>query len=326
MRSPADAGLQCNHSARLALHTPGAPLTLLRNLLLFLLPFVTACDSGPGTFADVERGRVYAVRDDVDALREFLSAAGLAPLQLGVEGELAGDSPNWIEIDAEGRVWAVGLSAAPGLDDLAPLGKLSALARVRIRGASLENLEGLAHASSLTHLTVVGSGLRSLAGLEGSSSLRLLDLRDNEIESLAGLADLPELRILDLAGNAIVRVEGVEGRERLESLDLSGNSLDTIEGIERLPNLERLNLARNRLVSLDGLRELPRLRELLVDDNQLTDASAVDALPSLELVNLNGNRLDRFPRLVSQIPEHLWQANPGTRRVQAEEVEARSRR
>ena len=69
-----------------------------------------------------------------------------------------------------------------------------------------------------------------------------------------------------------------------------------------------------RFASLDGLRDLPRLRRLLADDNRLTDAAAADGLPALEIVNLNGNRLERFPRLVSRMPRHLWQDNPGARR------------
>ena len=51
------------------------------------------------------------------------------------------------------------------------------------------------------------------------------------------------------------------------------------------------------------------------------DASAVDELASLELVNLNGNRLERFPELVGRMPQHLWQDNPGTRRYWAEQPE-----
>ncbi len=99
---------------------------------------------------------------------------------------------------------------------------------------------------------------------------------------------------------------------------MSGNALASTRGIEGLPRLERLNLARNRLTTLAGLRDLPRLRQLWADDNQLTDAAAIDSLPAIELVNLNGNRLGRFPRLVSRLPQHLWQDNPGFRSYRTE--------
>jgi Leucine-rich repeat (LRR) protein len=257
-------------------------------------------------------------------LRGLLEVAGLAPRQLELDGELASVSGNWVEIDDDGHVWSLGLTKAPGLDSLAPLADFSRLSRVWIQDVHLAGLDGLS-GGSLSHLRIHRGGLRSLAGLEGCPALRVLDLRGNAIESLAELAELPELRVLDLAGNAISRAAGLAGRERLESLDLSGNVLAGAAGIEDLASLERLDLARNRLASLAGLRALPRLRELLVDDNQLVDASAVDALPALELVNLNGNRLERFPRLVSRTPPHLWQDNPGTRRYWEGVLEARRR-
>lgn len=327
MRERDRAGLGCGHLALASQLGVGAPLALLRRGLPFFVSLLTAaCDTGPRTFADVEAGRVHLDAAEVEALRGWLASAGLRSRQLGIEGELASTSGSWIEIDAEGFVWALGLGAAPELDSLEPLARLRRLSRLRIRDASLDRLDGLCGATELRFLTIQNSGLRSLAGLDGCRGLRLLDLRGNALESMSDLAELPELRTLDLAANRIAAVRGLAGRETLESLDLSGNALTTAVGIDTLPHLERLNLARNRLASLDGLSALPRLRQLLVDGNRLTDASAVDALPALEIVNLNGNRLDTFPRSVRRWPQHLWQDNPGTRRYRESELEARRRR
>ncbi len=320
MRDPGRGALRCSQLAFAPLHHAGAPLTLLRRLVPLLVPFLTACDAGPKTFRDVERGRLHLDASDAEALRGLLAAAGLETRHLGMEGELS-ETPNWVQVDGAGRVWSLGLAAAPELDSLEPLAGLLRLSRLRVRDARLTGLEGLSGLAELRFLSVFSSGLESLGGLEGCDQLRVLDLRDNRLDSLAGLAELPGLRVLDLANNEISRVEDLAGR-RLESLDLSGNRLETASGIEDLPALERLNLARNRLASLDGLRGLPSLRELLADDNRLVDAAAVDALLALELVNLNGNRLERFPALVDRLPQHLWQDNPGWRRHLAERTPA----
>ncbi len=321
------AELRCSYLGFVSLQSTGGPLALLRRLLPVVVSVVTAaCSSGPKTFVDVEDGRVHVVRAEAEALRGLLAAAGLEAWQLGVEGELASPSGHWVEIDDDGHVWTLGLSAVSELDSLRPLAGLPKLSRVRIQGASLHDLEGLESASELSFLFVQQSGLESLAGLEGCDALRVLDLRGNAIASMAELPDLPELRTLDLASNKIAAVEGLLGREMLESLDLSGNALTIASGIADLPSLERLNLARNRLVSLGGLAVLPKLRELLADDNGIVDASVVDTLPALEIVNLNGNRLETFPQLVKRLPQYLWQENPGTRQLQQEEVDARQRR
>ena len=317
MRSHGDPTLPCGPLAYAPLRAAGSPLLVLRRLVPFLLSLLTACHAGPRSFLEVESGRLHLDAAEAEALRGLLAAAGLAPRQLGIDGELGSDQPNWIEIDDQGHVWALGLGAAPNLDSLAPLADLPRLSIVRVRGANLTSLEDLACAESLTGLTVVDSGLSSLAGLDGCRALQVLDLRGNQIESLDELAPLPALRILDLADNAISDVVGLAGRQSLESLDLSGNDLWSSFGLEQMPRLERLNLARNRVADLDGLLDLPRLRELLVDDNHLFDASGVDRLPALELVNLNGNHLERFPRLVERLPEHLWRDNPGPRRARA---------
>ncbi len=289
--------LRCHHLGYSPIHNRGGPLGLLCHLVLLLVSLLsTACETGPRTFADVEAGRVPLASGEVESLRGLLTSAGLRPWQLGVEGELASPTGNWLEIDDDGHVWALGRTAAPQLDSLAALGGLSRLARVRIRGVELVDFEGLSNATALTHLAVYDSGIESLAGLEACSGLRTLSLSGNRIASTAQLPELPELRSLDLADNQVLEIVGLAGREQLRSLDLSGNGLESVAGLSGLPQLERLNLARNQLVTLSGLRDLPRLRELLVDDNRLVDASAVDALSALELVNLNGNRLGHEPR------------------------------
>jgi len=327
MRERARADLRCSYLSFVSLQSTGGPLAFLRLLLPVVVSVVTAaCSSGPKTFVDVEDGSVHVIEPEAEALRGLLSAAGLQPWQLGVEGELASESGHWVEIDDAGHVWALGLSAVAELDSLTPLANLPRLSRVRIQGASLHDLKGLESASELSFLLVHNSGLESLAGLEGCEALRVLDLRSNAIVSIAELPNLPELRTLDLASNKISAVEGLVGREKLESLDLSDNALAIASGIADLPSLERLDLARNRLISLGGLAVLPKLRELLAQDNRMIDASVVDALPALEIVNLNGNRLETFPQLVKRLPQYLWQENPGTRHHQQEEVDARLRR
>ncbi|MEM7352244.1 MAG: leucine-rich repeat domain-containing protein [Acidobacteriota bacterium] len=313
MRDRDRSELRCAYRAVATQTRLAAPLKLLRCSLPVLVSLLTAaCHTGPQTFADVEAGRIHLDAGEIEALRSLLASAGLPARQLGVEGELASTSGNWVEIDEEGHVWALGLAAAPELDSLEALAGLPKLARVRISNASaLDRLEGLAAATELSFLMVQGGGLWNLADLAGCQALRVLDLRGNAIESLDDLPDLPELRTLDLAGNRIEHVAGLAGHERLERLDLSDNQVQSVVGLQDLPRLEWLNLARNRLTSLDGLSDLPELRQLLVDDNQLTDASAVDALPALEIVNLNGNALQVFPSLVRRLPQHLWQVNPG---------------
>ncbi len=326
MRSPRDADWPCHHLVLTAPRSSGGPLSVLWRLIPFLVSVLsTACDSGPRTFVDVEAGRVAMVADEIVALRGLLASAGLHPWQLSVEGELASTSGNWVEIDDAGHVWALGLGSAPELDSLAPLGGLRQLTWLRIRHASLDNLEGLGQADHLSLLSIVDSGLRSLAGLDHCRDLRVLDLRGNTLTSMRELAELPALRSLDLADNALTAVDRLVGREYLESLYLQGNILDSAAGLERLPRLERLHLSGNVLVSLQGLRDLPSLRQLLVDNNRLVDVSAVDQLPSLEVVNLNGNQLHVFPQRVVQLPQHMWQDNPGFRQYQIDQAESQSR-
>jgi hypothetical protein len=90
-----------------------------RRLLAFVVSlFTAACGSGPRTFVDVEQGDVHVDAAEVEGLRRLLAGSGLSPEQLGVEGELASDRGNWVEIDGDGHVWSVGLTAAPGLDGL----------------------------------------------------------------------------------------------------------------------------------------------------------------------------------------------------------------
>ncbi|MEM7584293.1 MAG: leucine-rich repeat domain-containing protein [Acidobacteriota bacterium] len=313
-RSP----LACQYLVLTAPRATCGPLSVLWHLIPFLVSVLsTACGSSPRTFADVEAGQVWMVPDEVTALRSLLASAGLAPRQLGVEGELASTTGNWLELDEEGRIWSLGLAEVPELDSLEPLAALERLSRVRIRGASLDSLEGLGSADQLTFLSIEDSGLRQLDGLDGCRALRVLDLRGNALTTTEGLAELPALHSLDLAGNRLETLTGLAWRERLESLYLQDNALVDVAGLAHLPRLERLHLSRNALSSLDGLRDLPALRELLVDGNRLTDASAVDQLPSLEIVGLGGNRLETFPALVDRLPQHLWQDNPGTLRYRS---------
>jgi hypothetical protein len=90
-------------------------------------------------------------------------------------------------------------------------------------GRSARDLRPLGSLSNLTSLTLRGAGVRSLRGIERLVNLRRLDLSDNSIEDISPLLNFSRLQTIDLSHNHIVDASRLARLPSLTVLNLGSN-------------------------------------------------------------------------------------------------------
>ncbi|MBM5793782.1 MAG: hypothetical protein FJ057_07590 [Cyanobacteria bacterium K_DeepCast_0m_m1_088] len=127
-------------------------------------------------------------------------------------------------------------------DDLSPLGGLSQLERLDLRGGELSSLEGLEALASLSSLSL--SDFYSLS----------------EISEIGNLSQLRTLRLLSLS---VTSLEGLEGLQELSSIELEGSDLVDVSALGSLPRLATVRMdCSQELVGLGSLATTGSLRQL----------------------------------------------------------------
>jgi hypothetical protein len=176
------------------------------------------------------------------------------------------------------------------LRGLAPLTTLESLEMV---GGSYESLAPLGRLSSLARIDITAhvqdADLSALASLGSLTQLRLAGIDD--AKDFSPIAKLKHLEALDLSVVHVRDLAFLRGLDRLKVLDLYGDVAD-LSAIAGLKSLEELHLLlESRPVSLAPIGRAPGLKKLLLSGD------GVDAIPplagskELEEVDVSGPKI-----------------------------------
>lgn len=129
-------------------------------------------------------------------------------------------------------------------EDLSPIGGLSKLEHLDLRGGELSSLEGLERLTSLTNLSLRDFySLSEISEIGNLSQLRTLQLMSLGITSLEGLEGLKELIYIDLEGSDLVDVLALGSMPRLTSVRLNcGQELLGLGSLSATGSMRQLKL------------------------------------------------------------------------------------
>ena len=188
--------------------------------------------------------------------------------------------------------------------------------RLDLHGLGLKELPPWpAGLSNLRRLDLSGNRLHALPpGLWQQAGLEWLDLGSNRLASLdPGVGRLTHLRHLDLSENRLVSLPAeLAACLHLQHLDLFDNRFaEWPEVVLELRELQWLDLARNLLSLLPRLDgRLPALGELDLSGNRLSSVDALTALAALTRLQLDDNRITRFPDALDALAMLSGRGNP----------------
>ena len=165
---------------------------------------------------------------------------------------------------------------------LEPVGKLTALANLDLRGCSIGN-DGLAHLTALTNLRAL-----RLSGESGACSVD--DAGLEHIGKLTGLKSLP-LDFLWIGGEGLAKLAGLK---QLEELYLAGTLVgdEDLVQLKHFPGLKKLRISKLSQITGAGLSEVAKLQHLenldLSEDSSLADddLAHLEKLTTLTRLNL----------------------------------------
>lgn len=273
----------------------GFRLSFRQNLSFLVLASMMSglfsCKRTPANLEDVLGGANGLQAGEAAALREWLSANGLA-----AGGFVVIDGPG-----EEGRLNAVGVVngsvatlSADGAKTLRGLEKLTGLKHLELAHYHGDELAGCP--ASLVRLKITNTTLRSLSALGSCVRLHSLRLYDTALDGLGTLPELAELHDLAATGHEWNAV-ALPLLPELLTLNLSHNHLRSVEGLDRLPRLTEMLLEGNQLAGLDGIAGLSGLRQINLRVNRIRDTGEIAANANVDWLNLEQNPLDDLSSL-----------------------------
>ena len=182
--------------------------------------------------------------------------------------------------------------AVQGTADVAPLGELTNLQRLRAANLGIADLSLVSGHSQLWSLRVPDNPVADLSPLRDLTRLAVLDVSGTAVRDLSPVSHLP-LRSLyinrtDLSLDDVLRLP--ESR-RLQTLGLAGLGIEDISALAEFGALETLDLRDNRVSDLSPLSGLTRLRWLNLGGNSVADLRALGGLAALYSLDLQHNEL-----------------------------------
>ena len=179
------------------------------------------------------------------------------------------------------------------LEDYGPLGQLTGLEWLRIKGRGLEKLDFLRGMKSLSSLSIEGSGVTDLEALDECGGIAFLSLIDNpgleDYSVLGELQGLEELVLERAQGGKLPPFGKTDSLERLSvrgAWDLSGlkEALPFPGGLRSL----EIHGISTEVDSLEALTQLSELSALILEDLRVDRGmEAIFAMPSLRVLHLD---------------------------------------
>jgi len=168
------------------------------------------------------------------------------------------------------------------LGSSAPLGALSNLQAVLLRGTAPNGLAWLQSLPALGHLELGDDALTDTTALASLTNLQSLSLVGNPLTNLAGLSFLTNLVHLNL--------------DRALNAGLGGQVTRDLSAVEGLSGLSFLSVSQNQLTNINGLTNLTALQELDVRTNLLELAPNSGPLTVLQALTNRAVRVRYQPQ------------------------------
>ncbi|MGW0946643.1 NACHT domain-containing protein [Streptomyces sp. NPDC002623] len=174
-----------------------------------------------------------------------------------------------------------------GVDDLAPLARLTRLELLGLDGCS--DVRDLAPVAGLPVTNLYLYGLSPELSLAPLGSLRelvqvSLDYRPEEVRSLADLPETPLLtRLALIRGAEGIRLDGLSRLSRLDWLTVSGTAQsEELARLDGVPDITLLQIMNNPTVTPEALTRHGRLGQISFDDCEFTSGlTPLKDLPEL---------------------------------------------
>ena len=164
------------------------------------------------------------------------------------------------------------LSLPPGLRALGPLGALTTLVRLDLRGSKASDLSPLATLVNLEHLTLKGAAeVTDLSALKGLGALVYLDLSATGVSSMKWAKRLTSLQTLQLRDTTVADLRPLTRLEALTTIDLAGTPIKRLPDLRRLVALETLLLSDTGIKKVAGLKRNPTLKLLEIVGTEVSD-------------------------------------------------------
>ncbi|RDW72095.1 hypothetical protein BP5796_08129 [Coleophoma crateriformis] len=156
---------------------------------------------------------------------------------------------------------------------------------------------------TIRNLRISNNCLSDLTAWGHLSNLQYIDISDNKIESLSAFRHQIHLRGLKADNNKIRSLDGISHLDGLLSLRLRGNQVEAVDFAgTRLQRLTDLDLKNNCVKDVRNIQKLSSLTHLNLEENKLEKFPSSDSSTpwSLKYLKLSGNKLRSLD--VSQCP------------------------
>jgi Leucine-rich repeat (LRR) protein len=177
----------------------------------------------------------------------------------------------------------------------------------------ISQLDGVTR--SVRDLRISHNCLTDLTAWGHLTNLQYVDVSNNELESLSAFKHLYHLRSIRADNNMITSIDGIGQLDALLTLRVRGNLIESVNfkntGLQKLTDLD---LAGNLINNVSSLKDLRSLSDLNLDGNKIDDFYHIgsELITTMKYLRLNDNALreidvSSFPnlRLLSLDRNHL---------------------
>ena len=205
----------------------------------------------------------------------------------------------WDGRDWKKRVSRNGGSGANLLDDIGPLGSLTALQALFISRTQVSDLAPLAALTGLRSLFVYNTQVGDLAPLAGLSALQALNVGGTQVTDLKPLAALCLLKTLSAWGTQITNLGSLAGLSALQMLYISNTQVADLAPLAGLSALHTLSVAGTRVTNLAPLAGLSALKKLHLHHTLVTELTPLASLSDLQTLDVSNTLVSDLAPLAS---------------------------
>jgi Leucine-rich repeat (LRR) protein len=189
----------------------------------------------------------------IESIGGIENLMGLTRLDLGFNPQLADLRPlrhlTALTSLHVGNAPSSGLPGGGPITDLAPLGALTNLTYLSVRGGSVSDLAPLSALVSLEGLNLSYNSISDLGPLTDLTSLSIFYVVGNQVVDLSPLSNLTGLRILWIGDNPVAEYSPLSGLTNIEQLVAYRTLVSDISALEFLTNASRFTLFGNGSLS-----------------------------------------------------------------------------